>query len=75
LHSAVLTGAQILALWDIDRAATMEFVNDFYARWLGQKLPVEQAFFEAQNHVRQFKPAWNDPFYWAGFVLSGQAAK
>jgi len=67
------SGAQILALWDIDRTATMEFVNDFYARWLGQKLSVEQAFFEAQKHVRQFKPAWNDPFYWAGFVLSGQA--
>jgi CHAT domain-containing protein len=68
------SGAQILALWDIDRTATMEFVNDFYARWLGQELPVEQAFFEAQKHVRHFKPAWNDPFYWAGFVLSGQAA-
>jgi len=54
--------AQILALWDVDREATSQFVRAFYQTWPGGG-SVEDAFKAAQRQVRGL---WsNDPYYWA----------
>jgi CHAT domain-containing protein len=60
--------AQILALWEVDRKATSQFVRAFYQTWPGSG-SVEDAFKAAQRQVRA---SWSDdPYYWAAFTLSG----
>jgi CHAT domain-containing protein len=60
--------SQILALWDVDREATSQFVRAFYQEWSGAAT-IETAFKAAQRQVRE---RWErDPYYWAAFTLSG----
>ncbi|MFT4019794.1 MAG: CHAT domain-containing protein [Agriterribacter sp.] len=52
------------SLWQVPDKETAEFMEIFYAQWLGGKT-IREAFFTTQQTMRK-KYA---PYYWAGFTL------
>lgn len=52
------------SLWQVPDKETAEFMETFYAHWLGGKT-IREAFFTTQQVMRK-KYA---PYYWAGFTL------
>lgn len=61
----------ISSLWKVDDAATAELMVEFYKNLLSEKKPTPaQALWQAQKHVAA-QPRWRNPYYWAGFTLSG----
>jgi tetratricopeptide (TPR) repeat protein len=61
------TPAVVASLWRIDDASTGELMKAFYTH-LKRGLSAAAALQAAQAEVRKKKP---DPYYWAGFVLTG----
>ncbi|PYP85829.1 MAG: hypothetical protein DMF61_14815 [Blastocatellia bacterium AA13] len=61
----------ISTLWSADDAASAELMDRFYRKFLGpEKLSVAAALREAQKSM-SLDPRWEDPYFWAGFVLEG----
>lgn len=63
-----IAGAQniIMSLWQVPDYQTQEFMYQFYTAWQDSKHSVPDAFYRAQ---KKMQARYNDPFYWAGFVL------
>ena len=55
----------IMSLWEVDDKATFEFMTAFY-RALTKGRSKHDAFCEAQ---RQIKKNYEDPYYWAAFIM------
>ena len=62
--------AVLSTLWTVDDQATGEFMQKFYARFLDGK-PAQVAIQETQQEFMLDKH-YSDPFYWAGFVMTGK---
>ena len=56
-------------LWQVDDQATSEWMRHFYQSLKTSRSPVK-ALHEAQRTMAA-DPQWSAPYYWAGFVLSG----
>jgi len=56
-------------LWQVDDQATSEWMRHFYQSLKASHSPVK-AVREAQRAMAA-DPQWSAPYYWAGFVLSG----
>lgn len=56
----------ILSLWNVNDAATRDFVGSFY-KHLAANRDVAESFHAAQDELRQKYP---DPYYWAAFYLA-----
>jgi CHAT domain-containing protein/tetratricopeptide (TPR) repeat protein len=62
----------VASLWRVDDAATAELMKKFYEGMLGpKKLRPAAALREAQLAIRRQK-RWEQPYYWAAFVLQGE---
>ena len=62
-----------LFLWKVDDEATRALMERFYALWnpeTGEGLSAAAALKAAQEHVAA-QPGWEDPYYWAAWVLWG----
>ncbi len=59
----------VASLWEVDDAATSDFMRSFYTQWGGQ-LPVGEAMARAMRDVRARYP---HPYHWAPFILIGDA--
>ncbi len=74
LNRAFLYGAPtvVASLWPVDDEATGVLMVSFYSHLLEGKGKAE-ALQAAQEEVRRDEehPQWAHPYYWAGFVLSG----
>lgn len=64
----LIAGARnmLLSLWRVDDEATRDFMTTFYRQWLQVKLPVDEAFWQAQKAMRRGRP---QPYFWGAFVL------
>lgn len=60
-------GAMLMSLWKVDDKATAHLMKEFYREWLGGKSKYE-ALELAKASVRSC-PGWDDPDYWAAFIL------
>jgi CHAT domain-containing protein/tetratricopeptide (TPR) repeat protein len=60
----------VASLWTVDDDATAELMRAFYTALLRDRLEAPAALCRAQLHVRQ-QARWQEPFYWAAFVLQG----
>lgn len=65
-----IAGAKFLlvSLWHVPDEQTREMMQLFYQNWLSatERLSLREAFERAQ---RQMREKYDDPFFWAGFVL------
>jgi CHAT domain-containing protein len=60
------------SLWQVDDAATSEFMGRFYRAMLGEKrLSPASALRAAQIEMSKQKQ-WRSPYYWAAFVIQGE---
>lgn len=58
------------SLWPVEDRATAELMSRFYRAMFEEKLPPAAALRSAQRAIRR-DPRWQDPFFWAPFVLQG----
>ncbi len=61
--------AVLSTLWKISDEGTNLFMQKFYQRFLNNK-SAQQALRETQEEFKNDKQ-WNDPFFWAAFVVTG----
>lgn len=63
-----LAGAEqlIISLWKVPDEQTATLMELFYAYYLNDKLPIAQAFRQAQLDLQK---RYANPYYWAAFVL------
>ena len=60
----------VLSLWQVDDAATAEFMTRFYRLLLKENLTPAAALQQTQQEM-QTETEWTHPFYWSAFVLQG----
>jgi CHAT domain-containing protein len=74
-RALVFAGAStvITSLWNVNDASTEVLMVSFYRHWQ-EGMGKAEALQAAQAEVRA-DPRWRSPFYWAGFVLSGDAGE
>ncbi|MFN0213825.1 MAG: CHAT domain-containing protein, partial [Saprospiraceae bacterium] len=58
----------LMSLWKVPDDATEKLMTRFYNHWLAEKKPLRESFEEAQKWLRGQK-GYENPYYWAGFVL------
>ena len=61
----------LASLWKVDDEATAELMKHFYEGLFKKGLTPAAALREAQLAMREQK-RWQEPYFWAGFVLQGQ---
>ena len=61
----------VASLWKVDDDATAELMKHFYREMFENGRSPAAALREAQLKMRQSN-RWQDPYYWAGFVIQGQ---
>lgn len=61
----------VASLWQVDDAATAEFMRRFYKALLEDGVPPAQALRQAQIEM-QHEKRWRDPYYWAAFTIQGE---
>ncbi len=57
----------VMSLWEVDDDATQKLMAEFYENYLSGKSKRE-SLLKSQKEVRE-TPGWEDPVYWAGFIL------
>jgi CHAT domain-containing protein/tetratricopeptide (TPR) repeat protein len=62
----------VASLWDVEDAATAHLMEQFYGR-LRAGVPIDEALRDAKLAMRRDGGITGQPFYWASFVVSGQA--
>jgi CHAT domain-containing protein len=60
----------VASLWKVDDDATSELMARFYRHLLKEKATPSAALRAAQLEI-SVKPKWRQPFYWAGFFITG----
>lgn len=68
----IFAGARrvVASLWPVDDDATAELMTNFYRHLLKEKMTPSAALRAAQLEISA-QPGRRQPFYWAGFFLSG----
>ncbi|MGB2926379.1 MAG: CHAT domain-containing tetratricopeptide repeat protein [Limnothrix sp.] len=61
----------VVSLWQVDDAATAEFMTRFYRLLLQENLPAATALQRTQQEMRT-ETKWQHPYYWAAFILQGE---
>lgn len=56
----------IMSLWKVNDQATQMLMTEFYTNWISKNQSKREAFKNAQNTVRA---KFEEPEYWAGFIL------
>lgn len=56
----------LMSLWEVPDVQTQELMTHFYRLWLEEKIPIADAFHQAQKALRK---KYIHPWFWAGFVL------
>jgi CHAT domain-containing protein len=58
----------LMSLWSVPDEATRQLMTSFYENcFAGQSM--RESFSNAQHQLRKLKKEYEDPYYWAGFVL------
>ena len=62
----------VASLWNVDDSASAKLMERFYRKMLGaEKMTASAALRAAQIEMMREK-RWEDPYYWAAFVLQGE---
>ncbi len=63
-------GSVLSTLWSVADESTAALVIEFFQNYKVQGMDKAEALRAAQLHIME-NPAWNHPFFWAPFILSG----
>lgn len=71
-HGFLYAGSSrvLVSLWNVNDKATARLMAEFYRNLIEAGASPAEALRQAQNWLRQ-RPGWDQPFYWAPFVLQG----
>ena len=58
----------LMSLWKVDDEATCKLMTEFYSNWIAKKMTKHDALEAAKKTIRETK-GWEDPKYWAAFIL------
>ena len=58
----------LMSLWKVDDEATCKLMTEFYRNWIAKKMTKYDALEAAKKVVRETK-GWENPKYWASFIL------
>lgn len=58
----------LMSLWKVDDEATCKLMTEFYSNWIAKKMTKHDALEAAKKVVRETK-GWEEPKYWASFIL------
>lgn len=58
----------LCSLWSVDDASTSKLMIEFYKNWFDKKMTPRASLVCARQKLRQM-PQWNNPTYWASFIL------
>lgn len=58
----------LMSLWKVDDEATCKLMTEFYTNWIAKQMTKYDALEAAKKVVRETK-GWEDPKYWAAFIL------
>lgn len=58
----------LMSLWNVDDKATNKLMTEFYTNWLSKSMSKYDALEAAKRTVRNIK-GWDNPKYWAAFIL------
>ena len=58
----------LMSLWKVDDESTCKLMSEFYSNWIGKMMTKHGALEAAKKTVRETK-GWEDPKYWAAFIL------
>lgn len=61
----------LASLWNVQDESTAVLMGLFYRHLIAEKRSPADALRAAQMDFLAENPAWNAPFYWAGFILQG----
>ena len=64
-------GAVVGSLWPVEATSTADLMIRFHRAFAREHMPVAQALREAQLAVLQSSPQRAHPYYWSGFVVTG----
>lgn len=77
-HAFFRTGARcvLVSLWKVDDRATIKLMNRFYRNMIEKRMSKAESLKEAKNWLRNVKSRsgkspYSHPYFWAGFILSG----
>lgn len=68
--AAAGTQTILMSLWPVDDVATGELMAEYYRQMFDEKLKPAAALAAAQKLIEK---RWKNPYYWAGWVLVGNA--
>lgn len=58
----------LMSLWKVNDAATCKLMTTFYDNWIGKQMTKHDALEAAKRTLREMA-RWQDPKYWAAFIL------
>ena len=58
----------LMSLWKVDDEATCKLMTEFYSNWIAKKMTKHDALEAAKKVVRE-TTGWENPKYWAAFIL------
>lgn len=59
----------LMSLWKVDDAATCELMTEFYRNWMNGKTKHDALELAKESVRSQKEKGWDDPKYWAAFIL------
>lgn len=62
----------VVSLWGVDDEATSELMASFYSRMIKDGMPAAAALRAAQIEMLK-QSRWQEPYFWAAFVLQGES--
>jgi CHAT domain-containing protein len=64
-------GAVVGSLWPVEETSTADLMIRFHRAFASEHMPVAQALREAQLSFLRLSPQRSHPYYWSGFVVTG----
>jgi CHAT domain-containing protein len=67
-------GSVVGSLWPVEASSTAELLIRFHRTFANSQIPVAKALREAQLSFLQAFPERSHPYYWSGFVVTGNSS-
>ena len=67
-------GSVVGSLWPVEASSTTDLMIRFHRAFAADQLPVAQALRQAQLDFLEAHPERSHPYYWSGFVVTGNVS-